>query len=55
MADYRVGMHALILAAEAAGDPPGDDLQVVAWILAGIVLLIAGVAAAVVTPRAEHH
>ncbi len=48
-------MNALILAAEAAHDPVGDDLQVVAWVLAGIAILIAGIAAAIVTPRAEHH
>lgn len=48
-------MHTLILAAEAAKNPPGDDLQTVAWILAGIAIVVAGIAAAVVTPRAEHH
>ncbi len=48
------GMNALILAAESTS-PPGDDLQVVALALAGIAMVVAGVAAAIVTPRAEHH
>ena len=48
-------MQTLILAAEAAKNPPGDDLQVVAWVLTGIGILVAGIAAAIVTPRAEHH
>lgn len=47
-------MNALILAAESSS-PPGDDLQVVALVLTGIVLVIAGVTSAIVTPRAEHH
>ncbi|HSJ70168.1 MAG TPA: hypothetical protein VLA29_00795 [Acidimicrobiia bacterium] len=47
-------MNALILAAESTS-APGDDLQVVALVLAGIALVVAGVASAIVTPRAEHH
>jgi hypothetical protein len=48
-------MQSLILAAEAAKNPPGDDLQTVALILAGVAIVVAGIAAAIVTPRAEHH
>ena len=48
-------MQTLILAAEAAKNPPGDDLQTLSLILAGIAILVAGIAAAIVTPRAEHH
>lgn len=47
-------MNALILAVESTS-PPGDDLQVLALALAGIAMVVAGVAAAIVTPRAEHH
>ena len=47
-------METLILAAESV-DPPGDDLQALAWILLGIAIVVAGVTAAIVTPRAEHH
>lgn len=47
-------MNELILAVESTS-PPGDDLQVLAMVLAGIAMIVAGVATAIVTPRAEHH
>lgn len=47
-------MNALILATEAVADAPGDDLSVVAYVLAGIMMVIAGVTTAIITPRAEH-
>jgi hypothetical protein len=48
-------MNTLILAAEAAGDYVGDDLQVVAWVMVGIALVIAAIATVVVTPGPDHH
>ncbi len=47
-------MNELILAVESTS-PPGDDLQVLALVMAGIAMVVAGVTAAIVTPRAEHH
>ena len=49
-------MNALILAAEAHHfDPPGDDLQTVAYVLLGVVMLVAAVATWIVTPKGEPH
>lgn len=47
-------MHTLILAAGSA-TPPGEDFWLPMWILLGVALVIAAIAAAIVTPRAEHH
>jgi hypothetical protein len=49
-------MNALLLAAEVHhGDPPGDELQTVAYILLGVVMLVAAVATWIVTPKGESH
>ena len=49
-------MNALIIAAEAAhaGDPPGDEWALAAWVLVGISAIYAAVATIIVTPRAHH-
>jgi hypothetical protein len=50
-------MNALILAAEthSALEPAGDDLQMVAYIMLGVVMLVAAVATWIVTPKADKH
>lgn len=50
-------MNALILAADAhaAIDPVGDDLQMVAYILLGIVMLVAAVTTWIITPKGDSH
>lgn len=49
-------MNALLAAAEAHHiDPPGDDLQMVAYILLGVLMLVAAVATWIVTPKGEKH
>ncbi len=50
-------MNALILAADAhaAVDPVGDDLQSLAYIVLGVVMLVAAVATWIVTPKGEAH
>lgn len=48
-------MTALILAAESAGTYVGDDWAIVAYVAAGIAMLVAAITTAIVTPRAEHH
>lgn len=49
-------MNALILAAEAHHvDPPGDDLQAVAYIALGVVMLITAVTTWIVTPKGDPH
>ncbi len=46
----------LILATEAATEvPPGDDLATVAYILLGVALVVAAIATAIVTPKADSH
>lgn len=48
-------MASLILAAESAATYVGDDWAVIAWVAAGIAMVVAGVTTAIITPRAEHH
>ena len=50
-------MNALILAADAhhAVDPVGDDLQMVAYIMLGVVMLVAAVTTWIITPKGDSH
>lgn len=50
-------MNALILAADSHAhvDPVGDDLQMVAYIMLGVVMLVAAVTTWVITPRGDKH
>jgi hypothetical protein len=48
-------MSTIILATEAAVDFAGDDLQTLAYVLLGIVLVVTLIAATVVTPGREDH
>jgi hypothetical protein len=49
-------MNALILAAETHHvDPVGDDLQMVAYIMLGVVMLVAAVTTWIITPKGEKH
>lgn len=51
-----IAMLNLILATEAATEtPPGDDLATFAYVLLGIVMLVAAIATVIVTSRAESH
>ena len=46
----------LILATDAASaNPPGDDLQTIAYIALGIMLVATAVATAIVSPSADKH
>lgn len=48
-------MHSLILAASTAEHAPaGDDLATIAFVLLGIVMLMAAVATWRITPKLEH-
>ena len=50
-------MNALILAADAhhVGDPAGDDLATIAYILLGAVMLITAVTTWIITPKGDKH
>ncbi len=50
-------MNALILAtdAHAALDPVGDDLQTVAYIMLGVMMLVTAVATLIISPKGEKH
>jgi len=48
-------MSTFLLATEATVDYAGDDLQTIAWILVGVVLVVAMIATVVVTPGRDHH
>ena len=49
-------MNALLFATEARHlDPPGDDFQTAAYILLGVLMLVAAVATWIVTPKGEKH
>jgi hypothetical protein len=49
-------MNALILATEAVPvDPPGDDLQTVAYVVLGVVMFVAAVTTWIVTTKGETH
>lgn len=50
-------MNALIFATEThqAIDPVGDDLQMVAYIMLGVVMLVAAVTTWIITPKGEKH
>jgi hypothetical protein len=46
----------LILATEAASsNPPGDELQIIAYIALGITMVVTAVATVIITPKADKH
>ena len=53
---YLPHMINLILATEAASsNPPGDELQTIAYIALGITMVVTAVATVIITPKADKH